>query len=141
MPRVGASDIQELSELGVIAVDLSQISNSKSGSHSKFAGSPEIVKHRRRLEQQCSFDRNQRATELQDVLGPSRSQSPSIEGFFGSVFDCSHYQGSTSDIAMGYVRIPRIAPVRSQRSNRRDGLEGAVSRAKHEWPLQSVRPK
>ena len=70
VPRVGASDIQELSELGVIAVDLSQISNSKSGSHSKFAGSPEIVKLiGEGLNNNARFDRNQRATELQDVLG------------------------------------------------------------------------
>ena len=70
VPRVGASDIKELSELGVIAVDLSQISNSRSGSHSKFAGSPEIVRLiGEGLNNNARFDRNQRATELQDVLG------------------------------------------------------------------------
>lgn len=43
VPRVGASNIDELAELGVIAIDLSKVQDSKSGSHSKFAGSPEVV--------------------------------------------------------------------------------------------------
>ncbi|WP_299354322.1 alpha/beta hydrolase [uncultured Shimia sp.] len=41
--RVGASDSAELAELGVTVIDLSNIDDSKSGSHSKFAGSPEVV--------------------------------------------------------------------------------------------------
>ncbi len=41
--RVGAADAVELAKLGVTVIDLSQISDSKSGSHSKFVGSPEIV--------------------------------------------------------------------------------------------------
>ncbi len=41
--RVGASDSAELAELGVTVIDLSDIDDSKSGSHSKFAGSPEVV--------------------------------------------------------------------------------------------------
>ena len=41
--RVGSADAEELAELGVIVIDLSQIEDSKSGSHSKFAGSPEVV--------------------------------------------------------------------------------------------------
>lgn len=44
IPRVGASDITEIAELGAIAIDLSQISDSSSGTHTKFAGSPDIVK-------------------------------------------------------------------------------------------------
>lgn len=44
VPRVGASDAAELEKLGVTVIDLSQISDSSSGSHSKFAGSPEVVK-------------------------------------------------------------------------------------------------
>ena len=44
VPRVGASDADALSTLGVIAIDLSEVDDSKSGSHSKFAGSPEIVR-------------------------------------------------------------------------------------------------
>jgi len=41
--RVGSTDSEELAELGVTVIDLSQIKNSKSGSHFKFAGSPEVV--------------------------------------------------------------------------------------------------
>jgi len=70
VPRVGASDIQELADLGVIAIDLSEISNSSSGSHSKFAGSPEVVRLiGGGLNNRSNFNRSQRATELRDVLG------------------------------------------------------------------------
>jgi esterase/lipase superfamily enzyme len=41
--RVGAADAQTLDSLGVSVIDLSEIDDSASGSHSKFAGSPEIV--------------------------------------------------------------------------------------------------
>ena len=44
VPRVGAADARELEALGVTVIDLSQIADSNSGSHSKFAGSPEVVK-------------------------------------------------------------------------------------------------
>ncbi len=43
VPRVGASDEEFLSRLGVTAIDLSEIGDSASGSHSKYAGSPEVV--------------------------------------------------------------------------------------------------
>lgn len=43
VPRVGASDALLLEKLGVTVIDLSQIDDSNSGSHSKFAGSPEVV--------------------------------------------------------------------------------------------------
>ncbi len=43
VPRVGAADVVELERLGVTVIDLSQIEDSASGSHSKFAGSPEVV--------------------------------------------------------------------------------------------------
>ena len=43
VPRVGAADTEELEELGLTVIDLSEIDNSSSGSHSKFAGSPEVV--------------------------------------------------------------------------------------------------
>jgi esterase/lipase superfamily enzyme len=43
VPRVGAADTVELEELGLTVIDLSEIDNSSSGSHSKFAGSPEVV--------------------------------------------------------------------------------------------------
>ncbi len=44
VPRVGAADIAQLEGLGVTVIDLSQIEDSSSGSHSKFAGSPEVVR-------------------------------------------------------------------------------------------------
>lgn len=43
VPRVGAADTQELEQLGLTIIDLSEIDDSSSGSHSKFAGSPEVV--------------------------------------------------------------------------------------------------
>ena len=43
VPRVGASNAEELARLGVTVIDLTQINDSSSGSHSKFAGSPEVV--------------------------------------------------------------------------------------------------
>ena len=44
VPRVGDSDTAELESLGLTVIDLSEIEDSSSGSHSKFAGSPEVVK-------------------------------------------------------------------------------------------------
>jgi esterase/lipase superfamily enzyme len=44
VPRVGAADAAELEGLGVTVIDLSAIEDSASGSHSKFAGSPEVVR-------------------------------------------------------------------------------------------------
>lgn len=43
VPRVGAANAEELETLGVTVIDLSEIRDSSSGSHSKFAGSPEVV--------------------------------------------------------------------------------------------------
>lgn len=43
VPRVGAADAESLEKLGLTVIDLSQIEDSSSGSHSKFAGSPEVV--------------------------------------------------------------------------------------------------
>lgn len=43
VPRVGAADMAELEQLGVTVIDLSEVRDSSSGSHSKFAGSPEVV--------------------------------------------------------------------------------------------------
>ena len=43
VPRVGAADAAELERLGLTVIDLSEIADSNSGSHSKFAGSPEVV--------------------------------------------------------------------------------------------------
>lgn len=44
VPRVGAANTAELEGLGVTVIDLSEITDSSSGSHSKFAGSPEVVR-------------------------------------------------------------------------------------------------
>lgn len=44
VPRVGAADAVLLEqEFGVTVIDMSEIEDSSSGSHSKFAGSPEVV--------------------------------------------------------------------------------------------------
>lgn len=42
--RVGAVDAEELAGFGITVVDISKIGDSTTGTHSKFAGSPEIVK-------------------------------------------------------------------------------------------------
>ena len=44
VPRVGAADAAELEQFGLTVIDLSKIEDSSSGSHSKFAGSPEVVR-------------------------------------------------------------------------------------------------
>jgi esterase/lipase superfamily enzyme len=44
VPRVGAADAEALEEFGVTVIDLSEIDDSSTGSHSKFAGSPEVVR-------------------------------------------------------------------------------------------------
>jgi esterase/lipase superfamily enzyme len=44
VPRVGIAHTAELEALGVTVIDLSAIEDSSSGSHSKYAGSPEVVK-------------------------------------------------------------------------------------------------
>ncbi|MGR3660292.1 MAG: alpha/beta hydrolase [Paracoccaceae bacterium] len=41
--RVGSADAEELKGLGVTVIDVTEIDDSASGTHSKFAGSPEIV--------------------------------------------------------------------------------------------------
>jgi esterase/lipase superfamily enzyme len=43
VPRLGAADVAELEEFGLTVIDLSDITDSSSGSHSKFTGSPEVV--------------------------------------------------------------------------------------------------
>lgn len=44
VPRVGDADPAVLERYGVTVIDLSEVSDSSSGSHSKFTGSPEVVK-------------------------------------------------------------------------------------------------
>lgn len=43
VPRVGAVNTEELGALGVIVIDLSEIDNSATLSHTKFVSSPEVV--------------------------------------------------------------------------------------------------
>ena len=69
VPRVGASDLETLSELGVNAIDLSDVDDSSAGSHAKFAGSPEIVQLiGLGLNATPEFSANRR-NALDDVLG------------------------------------------------------------------------
>lgn len=69
VPRVGASNASELAKFGVIAIDLSKISDSSSGSHSKFAGSPEVVQLLGNgLNNSANFSRSGRATHLGELL-------------------------------------------------------------------------
>ncbi|MGD9293566.1 MAG: alpha/beta hydrolase [Roseobacter sp.] len=69
VPRVGAANADELAALGVVAIDLSEINDSSSGSHSKFAGSPEVVRLiGRGLNDHSNLDRNERANQLEGFL-------------------------------------------------------------------------
>ncbi|MFK7871076.1 MAG: alpha/beta hydrolase [Roseobacter sp.] len=69
VPRVGASDADDLAALGVVAIDLTEIDNSASGSHSKFAGSPEVVQLiGRGLNNAEPFGRHVRMSQLDEFL-------------------------------------------------------------------------
>lgn len=69
VPRVGASDSDALSALGIVAIDLSEIDDSASGSHSKFAGSPEIVQLLGMgLNEHALFDRSHRADSIVELV-------------------------------------------------------------------------
>ncbi len=69
VPRVGSSDAEELAELGVVVIDLSEIDDSNSGNHSKFSGSPEVVKLLGRgLNNNRSFQRTYGAEQLKEAL-------------------------------------------------------------------------
>ncbi|MCT8161290.1 alpha/beta hydrolase [Pseudoruegeria sp. SHC-113] len=69
VPRVGASDIEFLSQFGVTAIDLSEIADSSSGSHSKYAGSPEVVQLiGRGLANDPGYGHTS-PTELDEILG------------------------------------------------------------------------
>ncbi len=69
VPRVGAADADKLSALGVIAIDLSQIEDSKTGSHSKFSGSPEIVQLIGRGLNEAPGYGARRQTALEQLIG------------------------------------------------------------------------
>lgn len=69
VPRVGAGNAEELAKLGVVVVDLSEIEDSSSGTHSKFAGSPEIVKILGAgLNRHSRFDDALASTRLDEIL-------------------------------------------------------------------------
>ncbi len=42
--RVGLADLEELTELGLIVIDLSEVEDRDTTSHTKFANSPEVIK-------------------------------------------------------------------------------------------------
>ena len=69
VPRVGAAKAEDLSELGVVAIDLTEVDDSASGSHSKFAGSPEVVQLLGRgLNNAGTFSRHARTSQLDEIL-------------------------------------------------------------------------
>ena len=69
VPRVGASNAEELARLGVTVIDLTQIDDSSSGSHSKFAGSPETVQLLGSgLNQHSNFERDKARPKLREML-------------------------------------------------------------------------
>lgn len=66
--RVGAANASELEALGVSVIDLSLIDDSTSGSHSKFAGSPEVVRLIGRSLEEDNYVSGQNRTTLVEVL-------------------------------------------------------------------------
>jgi len=66
--RAGAADDVELTELGVTVIDLSSVDDSTSGTHSKFAGSPEVVQLIGKSLTQDNFRKPPRAPTLVDTL-------------------------------------------------------------------------
>lgn len=69
VPRVGASNAEELADLGVVAIDLTDVEDSSSGTHSKFAGSPEVVELLgTALNSSSNFSARSRGIHLNDML-------------------------------------------------------------------------
>lgn len=66
--RVGGADAEELAGLGVTVIDLSQVDDSSSGTHSKFAGSPEVVQLIGQGLQRDTFKAAPHAPTLVEVL-------------------------------------------------------------------------
>lgn len=66
--RVGAAEAEELAGLGITVIDLSRIGDSLSGSHSKFAGSPEVVQLVGRTLKQHGYSQEQAETIVLDAL-------------------------------------------------------------------------
>lgn len=67
--RVGAADAQTLDSLGISVIDLSEIEDSASGSHSKFAGSPEIVQLIGNGLKEDHYQEGQRQPVMVEALG------------------------------------------------------------------------
>jgi esterase/lipase superfamily enzyme len=69
VPRVGASDAARVEQFGMTVIDLSEIDDSSSGSHSKFAGSPEVVQLiGKGLNTNRKFGRTGRSSTLEQLL-------------------------------------------------------------------------
>lgn len=66
--RAGAATDEDLEGLGVTIIDLSKVDDSSSGTHSKFAGSPEVVQLIGNSLRQDNFTKPSRAPTLVDVL-------------------------------------------------------------------------
>ncbi|MGE4326487.1 MAG: alpha/beta hydrolase [Pseudodonghicola sp.] len=66
--RVGAADAAELAKLGVTVIDLSRVRDSGSGTHSKFAGSPEVVQMIGQSLQSHNYDQPPRDPSVLEVL-------------------------------------------------------------------------
>lgn len=67
--RVGSANAGELADLGVTVIDLSQIEDSSSGTHSKFAGSPEVVQLIGNSLKQDNFTKARNQPTLVEFLG------------------------------------------------------------------------
>ncbi|PCH66359.1 MAG: hypothetical protein COC12_13220 [Rhodobacteraceae bacterium] len=66
--RAGAASEDDLAGLGVTIIDLSKVDDSFSGTHSKFAGSPEVVQLIGNSLKQDNYNKPSRAATLVDVL-------------------------------------------------------------------------
>jgi len=66
--RAGAADDRELAGLGVTVIDLSEVEDSSSGTHSKFAGSPEVVQLIGNSLRQDNYNKPSHVPTLVEVL-------------------------------------------------------------------------
>lgn len=66
--RVGAAGADELANLGITVIELNQINDSRSGSHTKFAGSPEVVQIVGRTLQQHGYSQQRTETIVVDAI-------------------------------------------------------------------------
>jgi len=66
--KLGAANDEELAGLGVTVIDLSDVENSTSGTHSKLTGSPEVVQLIGKSLRQDNFNKPPRSPTLVEVL-------------------------------------------------------------------------